>query len=69
MYDINSTIAAIATPPGEGAIGIIRLSGADAINIADKIFAGKQLVKQASHTIHYGRIMDGGETVEEVVIC
>ncbi|MBW7914302.1 MAG: tRNA uridine-5-carboxymethylaminomethyl(34) synthesis GTPase MnmE, partial [Taibaiella sp.] len=68
MYDINSTIAAIATPPGEGAIGIIRLSGADAINIADKIFAGKQLVKQASHTIHYGRIMDGNEVVDEVVV-
>lgn len=68
MYDINSTIAAIATPPGEGAIGIIRLSGADAISIADKIFAGKQLAKQASHTIHYGRIIDGDETVDEVVI-
>ncbi len=68
MYDINSTIAAIATPPGEGAIGIIRLSGADAIAIADKIFAGKQLVKQASHTIHYGRITDGDETVDEVVV-
>jgi len=68
MYDINSTIAAIATPPGEGAIGIIRLSGADAISIADKIFAGKQLTKQASHTIHYGRITDGDETVDEVVV-
>lgn len=68
MYDINSTIAAIATPPGEGAIGIIRLSGADAIGIADKIFAGKQLVKQPSHTIHFGRITDGDETVDEVVV-
>lgn len=68
MYNINSTIAAIATPPGEGAIGIIRLSGADAIGIADKIFSGKQLVKQASHTIHYGRITDGDETVDEVVV-
>jgi tRNA modification GTPase len=68
MYDINATIAAIATPPGEGAIGIIRLSGADAIAIADKIFAGKQLAKQPAHTLHYGRIMDGSETVDEVVI-
>lgn len=68
MYDINSTIAAIATPPGEGAIGIIRLSGAVAIAIADKIFVGKQLVKQPSHTIHYGRIMDGNEIVDEVVV-
>lgn len=68
MYDINSTIAAIATPPGEGAIGIIRLSGADAIAIADKIFSGKRLVQQPSHTIHFGRIMDGSEIVDEVVI-
>lgn len=68
MYDINSTIAAIATPPGEGAIGIIRLSGADAISIVDKIFAGRQLVKQPSHTIHYGRITDEDETVDEVVV-
>lgn len=68
MYDINSTIAAIATPPGEGAIGIIRLSGVDAIAIADKIFSGKLLAKQPSHTIHFGRIMDGGEIVDEVVI-
>ncbi|MBZ0261127.1 MAG: tRNA uridine-5-carboxymethylaminomethyl(34) synthesis GTPase MnmE [Hyphomicrobiales bacterium] len=68
MYDINSTIAAIATPPGEGAIGIIRLSGADAIAIADKIFSGKRLAKQPSHTLHFGRIMDGGEIVDEVVI-
>lgn len=68
MYNINATIAAIATPPGEGAIGIIRLSGADAIAIADTIFAGKQLLKQPSHTIHYGRIVDGSEIVDEVVV-
>mgnify|MGYP000338749406 CR=1 FL=1 len=67
MYEINETIAAIATPPGEGAIGIIRLSGADAITIADKLFAGKQLAAQASHTIHFGKIMDGDEVVDEVV--
>lgn len=68
MYDINETIAAIATPPGEGAIGIIRLSGAKAITIADKIFTGKKLTNQQSHTIHYGKIMDGDEVVDEVVI-
>lgn len=68
MYDINGTIAAIATPPGEGAIGIIRLSGADAITIADKIFSGKRLLNQQSHTIHFGKIMDGNEIVDEVVV-
>lgn len=67
MYEINETIAAIATPPGEGAIGIIRLSGSSAIEIADKIFFGKLLVKQHSHTIHFGKIKDGDEVVDEVV--
>lgn len=68
MYNINQTIAAIATPPGEGAIGIIRLSGADAITIADAIFSGKQLVKQTTHTIHFGKIMDGNAIIDEVVV-
>lgn len=67
MYDINGTIVAIATPPGEGAIGIIRLSGAEAITIADKIFYGKKLEQQPSHTIHFGKIKDGDEVVDEVV--
>ncbi|MEZ5017578.1 MAG: tRNA uridine-5-carboxymethylaminomethyl(34) synthesis GTPase MnmE [Flavipsychrobacter sp.] len=67
MYDINETIVAIATPPGEGAIGVIRLSGADAITIADKIFFGKVLAKQPSHTIHFGKIKDGEEVIDEVV--
>lgn len=68
MYNINQTIAAIATPPGEGAIGIIRLSGADAITIADAIFSGKQLAKQTTHTIHFGKIMDGNAIIDEVVV-
>lgn len=68
MYDINGTIAAIATPPGEGAIGIIRLSGAEAITIADKIFYGKKLEVQPSHTIHFGKIKDGDEVIDEVVV-
>ncbi len=67
MYGINETIAAIATPPGEGAIGIIRLSGVKAITIADEIFVGKKLVNQPSHTIHFGKIVDGEEIVDEVV--
>lgn len=68
MYDIQSTIAAIATPPGEGAIGIIRLSGANAIAITDAIFKGRKLSAQPSHTIHYGRIVDNDETIDEVVV-
>lgn len=58
MFSINETIVALATPPGEGAIGVIRLSGKDAITIADKIFKGKKLANQPSHTIHFGKIVD-----------
>ncbi len=68
MNSFNDTIVALATPPGEGAIGIIRLSGADAISIADKIFKGKKLSEQPSHTIHFGRIVDADKTIDEVVV-
>ena len=67
------TIAAISTPLGEGAIAIVRLSGANAISIANKIFHspnGKNLLNQASHTIHYGHLVDPktDEVVEEVML-
>ena len=67
------TIAAISTPLGEGAIAIVRLSGEQAIEIAEKIFRspnGKSLASQASHTIHYGHLVDprNGEVVEEVML-
>lgn len=67
------TIAAISTPMGEGAIGIVRLSGNEAIAIADKIYRGKKgkrLKDVASHTIHYGKIIDPetNETAEEVMV-
>lgn len=67
------TIAAISTPMGEGAIAIVRLSGEDAIKIADQLFfAGgkKKLAEVPSHTIHYGTIVDpkSNELVEEVMV-
>ena len=65
---LDDTIVALATAPGVSAIGAIRLSGADAITIADKIFKGKKLVKQASHTIHFGHIVSGDEVIDEVVV-
>jgi tRNA modification GTPase len=68
MNSFNDTIVALATPPGEGAIGIIRLSGREAIGIADKIYKGKKLSQQASHTIHFGRITEGDKTIDEVVV-
>ncbi|MFY4776213.1 tRNA uridine-5-carboxymethylaminomethyl(34) synthesis GTPase MnmE [Metabacillus sp. RGM 3146] len=67
------TIAAISTPMGEGAIAIVRLSGEQAIPIADRLFkgpAGKKLSEVASHTIHYGNILEqpSGLVVEEVMV-
>lgn len=65
------TIAAISTPPGEGAISIVRLSGDEAVMIADRVYRGKQqLGEVASHTIHYGHIIDpkNEELVDEVMV-
>ncbi|WIL34527.1 tRNA uridine-5-carboxymethylaminomethyl(34) synthesis GTPase MnmE [Bacillus stercoris] len=67
------TIAAISTPMGEGAIAIVRLSGPEAIQIADKIYKGpkgKTLGSVESHTIHYGHIVDrpSDRVVEEVMV-
>lgn len=62
------TIAAISTPLGEGAISIVRLSGSDAVKIANQIFRGKNLENVVSHTIHYGHIVDNGELVDEVML-
>ncbi|MDQ0220940.1 tRNA uridine-5-carboxymethylaminomethyl(34) synthesis GTPase MnmE [Peribacillus cavernae] len=67
------TITAISTPMGEGAIAIVRISGDEAITIAEKIYRGpkaKSLIKADSHTIHYGHLADPktGETIEEVMV-
>jgi len=66
----NDTIAAISTPVGEGAIAIVRLSGPQAVEVAKQIFSGKDLSEAASHTIHYGKLLqpETGEAVEEVMI-
>ncbi|CAM4249132.1 tRNA uridine-5-carboxymethylaminomethyl(34) synthesis GTPase MnmE [Jeotgalicoccus halotolerans] len=66
------TISSISTPVGEGAIAIVRLSGEDAIEIADRLYKGaKKLSDTDSHTINYGHIIDPktGETVEEVMVA
>ncbi|MGN7299350.1 tRNA uridine-5-carboxymethylaminomethyl(34) synthesis GTPase MnmE [Ferdinandcohnia sp. SAFN-114] len=64
------TIAAISTPMGEGAIAIVRLSGDEAIDIANRVFKGKNLKEVDSHTIHYGHIVDPdtNQVVEEVML-
>ncbi len=67
MY--QDTIVALATAPAAGAIGVIRLSGDQAVPVANALFKGKDLSKQATHTLHFGTIIrPDGEIVDEVVI-
>ena len=68
----TDTIAAIATAMGNSGIGIVRISGNEAVEIADRIFklkGGKEtLAGQKSHTIHYGFVCDGEEVIDEVLV-
>jgi tRNA modification GTPase len=66
-YQPNDTICALATPAGLGAIGVIRLSGTHAIAIANQCFAGKNLTTVASHTAHFGRLVQAEEIIDEVL--
>ncbi len=71
---LHDTIAAIATPLGEGGLAVLRLSGAQALSIADQCFVpvGSSSLKPTvapSHTIHYGRIERDGEVVDEVLVA
>lgn len=63
----KAPIAAIATPVGEGGIAVIRVSGRDAISRVNEIFRGRDLRVQSSHTAHYGKIIDDGRVVDEVL--
>lgn len=68
----DSTIAAIATPAGMGAIAVLRLSGANAIPICESVFVpsqkGKKLSEQPPYTIHYGKIVDKSTTIDQVLV-
>lgn len=67
--DFADTIVALATPQGVGAIGVIRLSGSEAISIANDSFTGKNLLKQSSHTLHYGSIKnEEGVVIDDVLV-
>lgn len=66
-YQKGETIAAIATAPGEGAVAIVRISGDQAIDVAKKVYSSN-LERYASHTLHFGRIVSGHETVDEVLL-
>jgi tRNA modification GTPase len=67
---VPDTIAAISTPPGEGAIALVRVSGANAIAVADKIFHGKKTASQFdSHVQHFGKIFGSeGRLIDEVLL-
>jgi tRNA modification GTPase len=68
---LGDTIAAISTPLGEGGIAIVRLSGPDAVAVAERVFRtprGERLAAQASHTIHYGHIALGERVIDEVLV-
>lgn len=64
----EETIVALSTAPGTGAIAVIRLSGTEAISICNKIFSGKDLTRQPTHTVHFGKIKEGNREVDEVVV-
>jgi len=63
----DDTIIALATPPGVSALGIIRLSGKNAIELTQAVFKGKNLEQQPSHTVHLGTIGDG-RAIDEVMV-
>src|SRR5437016_10048491 len=67
---VSDTIAAISTPPGEGAIALVRVSGANAIEIADKVFRGKELpARFASHVQHLGEIFSAeNQLIDQAVV-
>lgn len=64
----NDTIAAIATPPGIGAIGVLRLSGNQAFDIIQKLFPSKKLKSQPANTLHVGYLKEGENVLDEVVL-
>ena len=64
----NDIIAAISTPAGSGAIAVIRVSGSGCIELVNKTFSGKNLQEQATHTLHFGNIIDEEKKIDEVVV-
>lgn len=64
----NDTIVALATPPGVGALGVIRLSGEKAIDIVNALYPSKNLLNQPSHTLHVGLLQHNDQVLDQVVI-
>jgi tRNA modification GTPase len=67
---LTDTIVALSTPPGAGALAVVRLSGPAAVDIVARVFSKKSLAQQPGHTLHYGTLLDDamGEIVDEVVV-
>ena len=69
---IDDTIAAIATAPGEGGIGIIRISGPKSLEVAEEIFfsmSGKKISEYPARTLIFGNIKDGDKKIDEVLVA
>src|ERR1700754_673765 len=64
----EDTIVALATPPGVGAIGVLRVSGRKSFEFVNSLFVGKDLREQPSHTLHVGVLREGEEQLDEVVV-
>ncbi len=64
----EDTIIALATPQGTSAIAVVRLSGKDTIGMTQRVFKGKDLTQQATHTIHFGTLQDGERPIDEVLV-
>ncbi|MCE2994716.1 MAG: tRNA uridine-5-carboxymethylaminomethyl(34) synthesis GTPase MnmE [Cyclobacteriaceae bacterium] len=69
MNSIDDTIIALATPPGISALAVIRLSGKNAIDITQRVFKGKNLLQQPTHTVHLGGLGEKGRTIDEVMVA
>jgi len=65
----DDTIVALATPPGIGAIAVIRLSGKDTFSIGSSLFPSKNVADQHTHTLHVGMLKDGEKALDEVVLA
>ncbi len=69
MNFAGDTIVALSTPPGLGALGIIRMSGPQSFDIAGKMAGKRDFHKEASHTLHFARIQEKGKVIDEVVFA
>jgi tRNA modification GTPase len=69
IQTLTDTIVALSTPPGVGALAVVRLSGPDAVAITQALFSKKNLAAQPGHTLHYGTLRDpsSGQVLDEVV--